>query len=239
MREPAAAGVLGTPDASCALGILGGTFDPVHFGHLRLAEEARLQLGLAAVRWIPAGQPGHRHTPTAAAAHRLAMVRLAIAGQPAFQLDDGEVLSSAPSYSVPTLQRLRAERGALQPLVLLLGADAFLGLESWHRWRELFGLAHIAVATRPGFALALAALPPLLATEFVARATTTLADLHSAPAGRILSFPITPLAISATQLRAQLKAGYAHKQGQGQGHSVRYLLPDPVLDYIFLHQLYS
>ena len=131
------------------LGILGGTFDPVHYGHLRLAEQAREQLGLAEVRWIPAGRPAHRGTPRSAPSHRVEMVRLAIAGNPAFHLDDAEAQSSAPSYSVPTLERLRGELGARRPLVLLLGAHAFLGLESWHRWRELFNLAHIAVATRP------------------------------------------------------------------------------------------
>ncbi len=211
------------------LGILGGTFDPVHFGHLRLAEEACDHLGLTAVRWIPAGQPAHRSAPASTAQHRLNMVRAAISGNPRFQLDDAEVLSNAPSYSVPTLQRLRAERGAAQPLVLLLGTDAFMGLESWHRWHELFELTHIAVATRPGAPFDPAQLPPLLAAEYAARQTVSPRSLQITPAGHVLTFPITALDISATQLRIQLAAG----------RSPRYLLPARVLDYIFSHHLYS
>jgi len=211
------------------LGILGGTFDPVHYGHLRLAEEARTALGLAEVRWVAAGQPPHRAVPQAAAKDRLAMLRLALAANPAFSVDDGEALSTAPSYSVPTLERLRAQLGPQRPLVLLLGADAFLGLGSWHRWRELFGLAHLAVATRPGYALAEARMESTLAGEFRARQVRAAAALSAAPAGNILPFPISALDISATSLRATFR----------DGGSARYLLPDPVLDYIAKHRLYS
>ena len=214
------------------LGIFGGTFDPVHFGHLRLAEEACGQLGLAEVLWIPAGQPSHRGTPRCTGQHRLEMVRRAIAGNAAFRLDEAEALSAAPSYSVPTLERLRAEHGgvgAQRPLVLLLGVDAFLGLASWHRWQELFDLAHIAVATRPGSLLDEARMPQPLAAEFAQRRCASALDLNGAAAGRILPFAITALDISATRLRSNLVAG----------HSVRYLLPDPVLDYISCNRLYS
>ena len=211
------------------LGIFGGTFDPPHYGHLRLAEEARQALGLSEVRWIPAGQPPHRAAPLAPAAQRLAMVRLAIAANPAFSLDDSEAFSDEPSYSVPTLARLRAQSGMQRPLVLLLGADAFLGLSSWHRWRELFQLAHLAVATRPGFELAADQLEPALADEFRQRQSFAAAALAMAPAGRILVFRITALDISATVLRAVFK---------GEG-SARYLLPDPVLDYIATQHIYS
>lgn len=211
------------------LGILGGTFDPVHFGHLRLAEEAREQLGLGEVRWIPAGQPSHRGAPRSAPQHRLEMVRLAIAGNATFHLDDAEARSAAPSYSVPTLTRLRGEFGVRRPLVLLLGADAFLGLETWYCWRELFGLAHIAVATRPGSPLDVARMPDALAAEFAARRCHSSAALGETPAGGILPFSITALDISATLLRANLATGC----------SSRYLLPDPVLDYIFQNRLYS
>ncbi len=217
------------PEPLKPLGILGGTFDPVHFGHLRLAEEACEYLDLTAVRWIPAGQPAHRTAPTSTAQHRLNMVRAAISDNPRFHLDDAEVLSDAPSYSVPTLQRLRTELGGEQPLILLLGTDAFLGLERWHRWRELFELAHIAVATRPGTTFDPAQCSPLLAAEHAARQTISPLSLQATPAGHILTFPITALDISATQLRTQLTTG----------HSPRYLLPTQVLDYIFSHHLYS
>jgi nicotinate (nicotinamide) nucleotide adenylyltransferase len=136
------------------LGLLGGTFDPLHVGHLRLALEAREALGLSALCLIPAGSPPLRALPHCAATQRLGMVERALAGMPGFSVDSGEVLAAtdgaAPSYTVATLERLRRQHGAQRPLVLLLGADAFARLESWQRWRELFGLAHIAVATRPG-----------------------------------------------------------------------------------------
>lgn len=209
------------------LGLLGGTFDPVHYGHLRLAEEAREALDLAGVRWIPAGQPPHRQVPRVAAAHRLEMVRQAVSGNPAFTVDDAETASGEPSYTVATLERLRAEQGA-RPLVLLMGADAFLGLAAWHRWRDLFALAHIGVAARPGFELSLAKLPAELAGVCAERLGADPAALRAAPAGRVVRFDMTPLAISASLLRARLAAGL----------SARYLLPDPVREYIDLQQLY-
>lgn len=209
------------------IGLLGGTFDPVHYGHLRLAEEAREALDLAEVRWIPAGQPPHRQAPRVAAAHRLEMVRRAVAGNPAFMVDDAETRATAPSYTVATLERLRAEAGQ-RSLVLLMGADAFLGLPTWHRWRELFELAHIGVATRPGFALSPDEWPAELAQAAADRLGSDAAALRAAPAGRIVGFAMTPLSISASLLRAQLAAG----------SSVRYLLPDPVREYIDQQQLY-
>ena len=140
------------PQSSSAnpLGIFGGTFDPIHLGHLRLAQEALQQLGLGQVRFVPAGPPPLRPTPTASPADRLAMVWLAIADHPAFVVDDSEVRAGAPSYTVDTLVRLRQEFGPARPFVLILGADAFARLEQWQRWTEIFELAHVAVATRPG-----------------------------------------------------------------------------------------
>lgn len=210
------------------VGLLGGTFDPVHYGHLRLAEEARDSLGLAAVRWIPAGQPPHRGAPHSTAQHRLEMVRLATAGNAGFVLDDAEVRSGQPSYTVVTLERLRRELGGAQPLVLMLGVDAFRGLPTWHRWRELFALAHIAVANRPGAALDPGNLAPELAHELAARYGGGAAAIRASAAGTILQLNMTPLAVSATEIRARL----------GAARSVRYLLPDPVLDYIERNHLY-
>ena len=210
------------------LGLFGGTFDPVHLGHLRLAEAAREALGLATVRWSPAGQPPHRGAPRLSGAHRLAMVRLAVAGNPAFQVDGAEVESPGPSYTVTTLERLRQELGPEQPLVLLLGADAFAGLPGWHRWQALLGLAHLVVLHRPGYALAASALAPELGQLLAARQTGDPARLAGAPAGAILALPMTQLDISATHIRQLLAAG----------RSARYLLPPAVLDYIDQHQLY-
>jgi nicotinate-nucleotide adenylyltransferase len=211
-----------------ALGILGGTFDPIHSGHLRLAEEALTALDLAGVLWIPSGQPPHRDAPHAPATHRLTMVHLAVAGHPGFAVDDSEALADAPSYSVPTLQRLRKNQPPDRSLVLLLGVDAFLGLTTWHRWPELFDLAHIAVATRPGHVLVTDLMPQALAREFAARRCNDPAALAASPGGHILPFSITALDISATNIRAQLAAG----------QSPRYLLPEAVLDYIAENELY-
>jgi nicotinate-nucleotide adenylyltransferase len=211
------------------LGILGGTFDPIHFGHLRLAEEAREALGLARVRVIPAGRPPHRERPGTSAEDRLRMTAIALGDQAYFELDDAEVRADQPSYTVPTLERLRCELGAERPLVLLLGIDAFLGLASWHRWRDLFALAHIGVATRPGYVLDASAMDAGLAAEFRTRRQASPAALNTAPNGHIVPFEITPLAISATDVRERL----------AQGRSARFLLPAEVLDYIQTHHLYE
>lgn len=210
------------------LGVLGGTFDPIHLGHLRLAEEAREALGLGGVRLIPAGHPPHRGEPGSTAGDRLAMVRLAAAGNPAFAVDDGEVRARRKSYTVPTLERLRGELGPQRPLVLILGADAFAGLPAWHRWTELFALAHIAVANRPGYAAHARQWPAALDAACRDRHTADPAALRAAPAGRVISFDMTPLAISASLIRDLV----------GQGRSARYLLPESVLDYIAAHHLY-
>ena len=210
------------------LGLFGGTFDPVHFGHLRLAEEAIGHLGLGGVRWIPAGQPPHRGVPEVTAEQRLEMVLRCTAENEHFSVDASEVKAAAPSYTVHTLERLRAELGAEQSLILLVGADAFAGLSGWHRWRDIFSLAHVAVSHRPGFPVEITSLPHELATEFHDRHLTVIDGLKDTPAGGVATFAMTQLAISATQIRKLL----------ANGVSARYLLPDSVLDYIQRHQLY-
>ena len=221
------------PEASSGkpIGLFGGTFDPIHFGHLRLAEEAAEHLGLAGIHWIPAGQPGHRETPRVSSAQRLEMVRLAIDGNPRFELDASEVEANRPSYTVPTLERLRQPEnfGAARPLVLLVGADAFAGLPDWHRWPELFDLAHIAVAHRPGFPIDAASLPPALAAIYRQRHGASPAALAGTAAGCIATFAMTQLDISATKIRTLLV----------NGRSPRYLLPYAVIAYIQGTRLYS
>ena len=214
-------------DPAGPLGLFGGTFDPIHLGHLRLAETAREALGLARVRLIPAGQPPHRATPGASGEHRLAMARLATADNPAFEVDPAEVAAAQASFTILTLERLRAELGSAQPLVLLLGVDAFLGLPTWRRWTELLDFAHLAIASRPGYTLDAAQMPPALA-DLVVRHRAGPSALGSAPAGAIVTFETVPMAISATDIRARAAAGL----------SLRYLLPPPVVDYISRHQLY-
>ena len=156
------------------------------------------------------------------------MVLRSTAQNARFFVDAAEVEAAAPSYTVYTLERLRAELGPDQSLVLLVGADAFAGLSTWHRWRDLFTLAHIAVSHRPGFPIEMNSLPHELATEFHDRHLPDASGLKALPAGGIATFAMTQLAISATQIRKLL----------ANGQSARYLLPDSVLDYIDHHQLY-
>jgi nicotinate-nucleotide adenylyltransferase len=213
---------------SAPIGIMGGTFDPVHFGHLRLAQEAAEILGLECVRWVPAGQPWHRTSPRASAAHRLEMVRLAIERNSLFELDDAEIRQTSPSYTVETLERLRRDLGTERSFVLLLGTDAFRDLPSWQRWRDLFGLAHIFVAQRPGHSLTPGGMSAALAVEWRKRAGTPDALLQR-PAGSVVTYGTTALDISASAIRAHF----------AQGRSPRYLLPSPVLEYIETHGLYA
>ena len=196
------------------IGIFGGTFDPIHFGHLRTAFELLHVLRLAEVRLVPAGRPPHRDAPLCDAGRRLEMVRAAAAEQPGFVVDDRELRRDGPSYTVTTLRELRAEHPS-RSLCLIVGMDAFLGLPQWHEWREILRLAHLVVAHRPGWSVpGNGPLSELL----VERGTTAVADLHAAPAGRIHVHGVTQLEISSTDLRELIVAG----------HDPRYLLPDAV-----------
>lgn len=212
---------------SAALGILGGTFDPIHYGHLRPALELLEGLGLAAIHFVPCAIPPHRHLPVASAEQRLAMVRLALEGVAGLQADDRELHRSGPSYMVDTLESLRAERGE-QPLCLILGLDAFLGLDRWHRWERILELSHVVIAHRPGWKLAgqaSASIQELLKM----RQITDPQGLCREKAGMILFQAVTQLDISATSIRSRL----------AEGRQVRYLLPDPVLEYIERQGLYQ
>jgi nicotinate-nucleotide adenylyltransferase len=210
--------------------MLGGTFDPVHYGHLRLAEEAADALGLARVLLIPAALPNLRARPGTEAQHRLEMTRLAAAGNPRLAVDDRELRREGTSYTVDTLADLRAEVAAERPLWLILGADAFLRLPAWSRWLQLFDLTHIAVATRPGNPLDEAVRD---SGELAAQWSRRLASDAGAPVlpacGAIVRLPIPLLEISASDLRARMS----------RGASVRYLLPPAVVDYIAAHRLYA
>src|SRR6185503_10871726 len=212
------------------IGIFGGTFDPIHYGHLRLAEEVAESAKLAEVRFLPSGTPPHRARPGAEAVHRVEMARLATAGNDRFVVDDRETKRSGPGFTYDTLTELRHEVGTQRAVVLLVGADAFLELATWHRWRALFDLAHIVVAYRPGFPIDSwqARMPEPLAHEYAARYMQQTLAVHLAPAGGITAVSMTGLDISATFVRNAVHAGA----------SARYLLPDTVLDYIRTHDLY-
>lgn len=217
--------------ATAPIGILGGTFDPIHDGHLRLAEELGETLRLEQVLIVPSGTPPHRGAPAGAAEHRLAMVRLAAAGNPRLKVDDRELRRAGPGYTFDTLAELRAENGAARPLVLLIGADAFLEFATWHRWHEIFDLAHVAVAHRPGSPVERwrERMPQPLAREYSTRLMQQPLATHLSPAGGIVVIPFTALDIAATAIRDMLRAGA----------SPRYLLPGAVLDYIRAKGLYT
>lgn len=216
--------------ADQAVGIFGGTFDPVHYGHLRSALELVELLGLQEMRLIPGRQPPHRGAPDGAPEARLEMLRLAAADQPGFVVDSREMRRQGPSYTVDTLEELRAEFGPERPLVLCLGVDAFLGLGSWHRWEAIPRLAHVVVMHRPGWHLEQSKVKgcedalALLAE----RQVETPAALTQAAAGLVLLLAVTRLEISATDIRSRM----------ANGLSGRYLLPDSVCDYIRRHGLY-
>ncbi len=211
-----------------ALGILGGTFDPIHNGHLELAREVRDALALAAVRLIPAGDPPHRAAPVATAAHRLAMVELGIEGVPGLEVDAREIDRPGRSYTFDTLESLRADEPE-RALALIVGADAFIGLPAWHRWRELFSLSHVVVVARPGVAID-DALPPALARDWSRRLTDDPHALATEHAGHIYVQPITPHPISASSIRSALV--------DGNTSAVKGLLPPAVLAYIERNRLY-
>jgi nicotinate-nucleotide adenylyltransferase len=212
------------------IGILGGTFDPIHYAHLRLAQELAEGLGLARVLFVPTGTPPHRGTPRVDGSHRLEMVRIAINGNPLFETDDREIRRQGISYTYDTVSELRAQFGE-RPLCLLMGTDAFSALTTWHRWEELFEFAHIVIAHRPGYSLQQlqASLPAVLRKVYLHRLISAAGTLRANRAGSVLAREITALDISATQIRETL----------ARGASPRYLAPDPVLDYIERNQLYK
>jgi nicotinate-nucleotide adenylyltransferase len=212
------------------LGILGGTFDPIHYGHLELAREVRDALPLAEMRLVPAGAPPHRPAPFASGAHRLAMARLGVADYPGLGVDDREIRRAGPSYTVLTLEELRAEAPD-RPLALVVGTDALAGLPQWHRWRDIFGLAHIVVVARPGFESAQAVSAPL-AHDWKQRFTADPGELARRPAGAIVMQPITAHPISASAIRALLA------RGRDGAVAAAGLLPPAVLAYIERNQLY-
>ncbi len=214
----------GATIATAPIGILGGTFDPVHHGHLRVALEALEACALAEMRLIPAGQPPHREAPVASAEERLRMLHAAVATEPRLRVDDREIRRAGASYTVDTLSALRAEIGG-QPLCLVLGADAFLGLATWHRWRELTDLAHFIVLHRPGVPFAPSGEVAGLLAD---RRRDDLAELTRRPAGTIRVQPVTQLDISSSGIRALVRAG----------GDPRYLVPDAVRDLLMSNKCY-
>jgi len=205
--------------------ILGGTFDPVHFGHLRPALEVQQALGIASVHLLPCRIPPHRNPPHASAEQRLELLRLAVADEPALQIDERELRRDGPSYMVDTLESIRAERPG-ESLCLALGMDAFSGLDSWHRWQAIKDLCHMVVMQRPGNAWPQQG----SVADWVNEARVDdVKNLEATTAGCILGVPVTQLAISSTYIRELLAAG----------RSPRFLMPDAVLKRIKQEKLYA
>ncbi|MEN2426790.1 nicotinate-nucleotide adenylyltransferase [Chromobacterium vaccinii] len=210
---------------SVRVGVFGGTFDPVHHAHLRMARAFADELALDEVRLIPAGQPYHRQEgPRASAAQRLDMVKLAIAADARLAVDEREIRRHRPAYTVDTLRELRDELGAAAELWFLVGGDSLAALSSWKNWRELFRLANLAVAMRPGFDPA--ALPPEVRQEWQTRQVSDFSNRTASGTIRPLALP--PLDLSATRLRAQLAAD----------EPVEGLIDPAVLAYIRRQRLY-
>ena len=206
------------------IGVLGGTFDPVHIGHLRGGLEVAELMQLDELRLTPNARPPHRDTPQVSALDRLAMVECAVAGVATLVVDARELQRDKPSYTIDTLELMRAELAAQDQLFLLLGWDAFCGLPTWHRWEELLQHCHILVLQRPD---ADSEPPDALRNLLAARSVSDPLALKG-PGGQIAFVWQTPLAVSATQIRQLLASG----------KSVRYLVPDAVLAYIDAHGLY-
>jgi nicotinate-nucleotide adenylyltransferase len=207
------------------IGIFGGTFDPVHYGHLRSAFEMLQALRLSEVRFFPSGDPPHRGSTYATAQLRLEMVRAATAGQSGFVVDDREMRRDGPSYTIDTLISLREEHPDAS-LGLIVGMDAFLGLTSWRRWDEMLNLSHIVVAHRPGWrAPDIGALGDIIDRP----GTHHIDDLHDKTHGHIHIHAVTQLEISSTEIRDLVAAG----------RDPRFLMPDVVRDIIVENHCYS
>ncbi len=209
------------------IGILGGTFNPIHHGHLRMAQELGEALNLDEVRFIPSANPPHKTVPTVSAEHRMQMVQLAIEPNPLFKLDDRELARDGASYTIDTLISLRNELGQDVALSLMMGSDAFTKLHTWHRWQELLHFCHLVLVQRPS-TVPKQPLDKVLVTLLHDHYTEDNEDLSTKRAGCIHMQTITALDISSTAIRSAFQKKL----------SAQYLMPEAVINYIQLHQLY-
>jgi nicotinate-nucleotide adenylyltransferase len=211
-----------------AIGILGGTFNPIHFGHLRMAEELAEGLKLNQVRFIPSANPPHKALPAIRAQQRAEMVQLAIQGHSTFMLDTRELDRQGASYTIDTLLSLRSELGENISMTLFMGSDAFTKFDTWHRWQEIIEHCHIALVQRPQLRGEKHQLSKTLQSFLHDHYSDNTDDLHCAPSGVVTMRQITTLDISSTNIRHALK----------HDASVHYLMPENVIQYIEQHQLY-
>lgn len=207
------------------LGVFGGTFNPVHVAHLRVAEEVQEALELERVLWIPAADPPHKRESLAPAIDRLEMVRLATASNPRFEVLDLELQREGPSYTVDTLRELR-KTYAQARLWLVLGADALEEIGTWHEPEALFELANVAVVPRPGGKGG--PLEERLPARLLAPFSTGPLGIEHTSGHEVREVPVSALDISGSDLRCRI----------ARGGSIRYLVPDAVIQYIQKHRLY-
>ncbi len=207
------------------IGILGGTFDPIHYGHLRPALDCLQALGLDQVRFIPLQVAVHRPQPLASSRQRSAMLAAAVADEPGFVVDTRELRREGGSYTFDTLTSLRAEFGAAIPLCLLIGSDAFAGFLDWYRPMEILDLAHLVVMRRPGHDPVAS---PRVRQLYLERARGDSRSLAERPGGHILFQQVTQVDIASTHIRDLVRRGL----------SPRYLLPESVLALIEREGLY-
>ena len=215
--------------SSSVTGLLGGSFDPIHVGHLQLARDALTQLRLGDVRFIPAGNPWQKGELTDAA-HRAAMILAAIRDEARFVLDMREVERPGPTYTIDSLRELRGALGESAPLVLIIGSDQFERLDTWRDWNLLLDHAHIAVARRADAVLA----PNYALQEYFNSHWARPAAVREAAHGRIVEIAMTPVDASATEIRAAL----AQPPSPVRDRRLAEIVPAPVLDYIRAHHLY-
>lgn len=214
-----------SPLPLCA--IYGGTFDPIHYGHLKSVEALANQVALHQITIMPNNVPPHRPQPEADSQQRKAMIELAIQDNPLFQLDARELRRASPSWTVETLEQIRAERGSAQPLAFIIGQDSLLSLHRWHRWEELLTLCHLLVCQRPGYPVTMES--PQQQRWLDRHSTTAVSELHQQPAGKVYLAQTPLYAISATEIRQRLQ----------QNLPCEALVPAPVLTFIEQHHLYQ
>lgn len=204
----------------------GGTFDPIHYGHIKPVEAIAQQIGLTKVVIMPNNVPPHRPQPEASSSQRKAMIEAAIQGNPLFELDDRELQRAKPSFTVDTVEALRKEQGGAQPLGFIIGQDSLLSFQSWHRYADILTCCHLLVTRRPGYSLTM---PDTQQQRWLEQhLAADIAELHTIPAGKIFLADTPLLPVSATAIRQRLH----------QGQPCDDLLPAPVMDYIIRHGLY-
>lgn len=206
--------------------IYGGTFDPIHHGHLRLAVELREHLAVAEIALVPCHIPPHRQSPGASSDRRLELLRLAVSGEPGLTVDDRELNRAGASYTADTLRQIREEVGPDEPLAMIVGTDSFAGFDRWREWKRIPELAHILVVARPGSEIVPGSAPATLMSDCAAESVN---DLHHSPCGHILVLEPPLMDISATGIRERI----------AEGRSPRYLMPDSVWRRIYDLRLYS